>query len=878
MRRSFKSVLILALTIILLTTYASGCGKEPSPEANTEVAQAEEAQTADDVTGQAATEVSTQTASEEPAEATQVRSATDGIVITNNEMYDGERKEPECDTLYTTIEGIEVWGQGELNYEIQPEGMILRKFIVKNKNSSSVTFRMEPLSEKDITGELMKHTGYTFSVHPNDWRGHMEPGEEYELMVDFSPTTLLSDTDYEAPLDIKLHVSVVVGSNAPVKDDFTVRQNLKVYSMERFSDDALYRGVVKGTVRDEDGTPITGAVVRGCSEYSIRRMYAVTDKNGEFIMRLPAFKTVYSNAWKETQLCVKKDGYNARQIIIYPKVGKEVSVDMTLFPENQLLKYEDNGSVDLKLQGYENTTDGSSIIAYIPFHTDQPSATIKDRIQVTAVDYDGNLLFEYPIPEEVPYIQGSKDGKYVVTVLNSSSDQTKATGWKTVILDRTGKEVYAIDHYPVEDREGWPSESEANNSISRCAGISTGNKYLFTSNTVGNFWVIDWQNNEILWQDYIYGQVRTIDFSEDDSLLYVSSGDGYYRCYTIDGELVWKSFVGTWVTKVKMTEDAIALTTKSGADTLKVLDKKTGKIRWTYPTMQTSLAIDVTPDGKYLWYGGHSSSAYSVIANSVFDMETGQIVYSLGYRNAIAGAFSGDGKIIAVADRKTVYVFNVSDGSYLWSKDLNDEDQFSSSFSMNLNHDGSRIVATSNTDKSANYFGQAYFFSLAGPNEDPEYDFNSIDMHEHPDLEEMIKFLPADQGGMGFDTSLQTSIDSNQMITLLKDSAANLNNSLLMRDFTISCQGHSLYLEGAIEVATGTMEITKVSKVDLTNLKLFNDDKASPGTTVIVIRGEDTKVTFPDDMGEGKENKDSNGFYWEKKNGSYLITYDGPTA
>jgi hypothetical protein len=28
-------------------------------------------------------------------------------------------------------------------------------------------------------------------------------------------------------------------------------------------------------------------------------------------------------------------------------------------------------------------------------------------------------------------------------------------------------------------------------------------------------------------------------------------------------------------------------------------------------------------------------------------------------------------------------------------------------------------------------------------------------------------------------------------------------------------------------------------------------------------------------MGEGKEGRNSNGFYWEKENGDYLIKYDG---
>ena len=863
------------LIMILLAVSASGCGKEPSPSANTEAVPSEELQAAENAATQVEPDASAEDAAKEAVEentkSAEVHSATDGLIITNNEMYDSKRKVPVYDTLYATLKDVEIWGEGELDIDVQPEGTILRQFIVKNNNSSPITFRMESLTNKDIVSKLSDQTGYQFAVHPNGWNGYMEPGEEYELTVDVAPERLMSETDYEAPLEIHHSFSVAVGENGPEKSSFTTKQNIRVYSRETFSNVDAYKGIVKGTIRDEDGNPIAGAVIRGACEYNIRRVYAYTDANGEFLMKLPAFKTTYAQSWKEAQICVKKNGYNARQIIVYPKEEKEISVDMTLFPETQLLKYEDNGVVDLKLQGYEHTTDGNSIIAFIPFHTGQQSSDIKDRIQVTAVDYDGNLLFEYPIPEEVPYIQGSKDGKYIVTVLNTSANQTTATGWRTVILDREGKEVYSIDHYPVEEKEGWPSENQADNSLSRCAGISNNDKYLFTSNAEGNFWLIDWQNDKVLWQDYIYGQVRTVDFSEDDSLMYVSSGDGYYRCYTIDGELVWKTFVGTWITKTKFTDDSIAVTTKSAADTLKVLDKATGKIRWTYPTMQTSLAIDVSPDGKYLWYGGHSSSAFSVIANSVFDMKTGQILYSLGYDNAVAGAFSGDGSKLAVSDRRGVYVYNASDGAYLWSKTLTDEKEFSFSFSLAINQDGSKVVATANTDKSADYYGQAYFFSLAGPDEDPVYDFNNINPGDDIDLQlllDKVGYVPDPE-------SVQDAFTYNANYTLSEDTVIDID-TVIKNGFTIDCAGHDLTITGRISLFDGsnkTATLTNVGNLDLSGLQFYRDptQHVAEVDMLFIIKGDNLNITYPEDVPPGSRSEKSKGFFHEDKDSNTVF-------
>ena len=858
MRNQKKQSICVALTALLFAGCLAGCGKdtasEPSASGDPE------------------------TVTEKEPEQTSL--ADTGLTITNNEMFDCERTNPEFDTLYATIQDVEIWGQGELDYDIQPEGMILRRFVVKNKNASPVFFHMDPLEKTDVVGELSNETDYQFTEHPNGWEGYIEPGEEYSLCADVAPEKTHFERSFEGPLEIHFTVSVEVGDQSPETANFVTKQNIRAYSREAFSETENYKGLVTGVIRDEEGNPIEGAVVRGASEYNIRRMYAITDENGSFSMKLPAFKTTYANAWKEAQLCVKKDGYNARQIIVYPKTDKEVSLQMTLFPEGELLKYEEIGSVDLGLQAYENSSDGSSIIAYTPFHTGMDSSAIKDRIKLTAADYDGNKLFEYPLPEEVPYVKVSKDGKYIVTNEDTASDQSKGNGWKTVLLDREGNVVYSIDHFPVEEKEYWPAESEANSSISRCAGISNDNKYLVASNVLGNIWVIDWQNDKVVWQDYTYGQVRTVDFSEDDSRIYISSGDGYYRCYSIDGELLWKTFVDTWVTKVKLTEDAIALTTKCGADTLKVLERDTGKIRWTYPTMQTSLAMDVSPDGRYLWYGGHSSSGYSVIADSVFDMKTGEILYSLGFDNAVAGCFSGDGSKLIVSDRHGVYVFRISDGSYLWSKQITEESDLSYSFSANANYDGSRIAVTANTDPTAEYYGQAYFYSLAGTDTAPEYDFNNIDSNEHQDLASLLNGEPSEEDeeklrNLENDSAAETAVSVNQTITLSKDCAAYSDNYMIRKDFTVSCEGHSFGLSGSVEAAGGTMEITKASNVYMPGLELHNDGKASDGSTVILIRGGNTKVRFPDGMGEGKKGRNSNGFYWEKENGDYLIKYDG---
>ena len=123
------------LIMILLAVSASGCGKEPSPSANTEAVPSEELQATENAATQVEPDASAEDAAKEAVEentkSAEVHSATDGLIITNNEMYDSKRKVPVYDTLYATLKDVEIWGEGELDIDVQPEGTILRQFIVK---------------------------------------------------------------------------------------------------------------------------------------------------------------------------------------------------------------------------------------------------------------------------------------------------------------------------------------------------------------------------------------------------------------------------------------------------------------------------------------------------------------------------------------------------------------------------------------------------------------------------------------------------------------------------------------------------------------------------------------------------------------------------
>ena len=172
----------------------------------------------------------------------------------------------------------------------------------------------------------------------------------------------------------------------------------------------------------------------------------------------------------------------------------------------------------------------------------------------------------------------------------------------------------------------------------------------------------------------------------------------------------------SWATEMEITEKYIICTTKCAGANLNVIDKATGKLMWNYPTMTSSKSLAISPDEKYLWYGAHSTSAYSVIGCSIFDIETGELVYILDHENCPEGAFSGDGSKIIVRSRKVASVYDAKNGALLFTTKLPHED-FTGNFVSAANSDMSKfVITTANPQRDGNY-GVAYFYKYVGVKE-----------------------------------------------------------------------------------------------------------------------------------------------------------------
>ncbi len=755
------------------------------------------------------------------------------VYTENNGMYDQGRKEKVYDTLYANYEGLEIWGEGDLDVDYK-EGVIIRQLLFKNTSDQLFVLNIEDVERGDFSGSFEKYiVGYKLLNHPNGGEFYVNPGEEYLAQMDFSPAAGnypdgTQSISGDLSFDVTIHMQK--GTDADVhKETFQLKQNIT-----RVMDTQLLReqksdGIVRGTVTDEGGNPIAGAFISLIHPGVVSAGPVQTDADGNYRFETGGYKTQYAGAWREASLVVEADGYDKRVILAYPKDGQEVVISPTLYKKSAPLYYEQTAVIDTGLQSYEYDSDNKSIIAFVPFHTEVPSSVVKDRIRLTVTDFDGNILFTHALPEEVPYVDVSEDGQYIV----SFEDYSSMDGYRVIIFDKTGKEVYAITSAELPEVKNIRPNIDKK-TITRCAQLSNDNQYLVLSDTEGRVWVMDWNKKEVVWSDFLDNQVRNIKFAPDNESLYISSGDGYIYAYDMSGKQLWKQFVQSWAPRMYVTEHYVINTTKSEGDGLTVTDRATGKVKWSYPTQQGAANFQVSADESMIWFGNHSSTSYSVLNSTVFDMETGEVLYQLNGVAALKAEFTKDGSKIISADRTSVYVNDAKTGALLWSTQVLDDYDPSMSLALAVNEDGSKFAVAMNNDLTKDYYGQVYFFRLSEGKTDAAAAGNQN----------------ASSGGG--DAQAVTSDDVAQIlrdggtIHVTGDGELVLNGALT-KDVRIEMERGRLVVTGNLDVSddAGCLTFSEGDEVDLRGLTINNS--ISKDGEYHLIKTENCHTVWPVD-------------------------------
>ncbi|MFK5890411.1 MAG: T9SS type A sorting domain-containing protein [Flavobacteriaceae bacterium] len=204
------------------------------------------------------------------------------------------------------------------------------------------------------------------------------------------------------------------------------------------------------------------------------------------------------------------------------------------------------------------------------------------------------------------------------------------------------------------------------NLISNISGLETKSlkishdgKYVAIGLQQGNFHIYDLVNQQLhrnVGGSNIYGQVREILWSSDNSSIYMSTGDGYLRKYSlnftgaISATETWKSYVGGWafINGLNITNDSNYISVGSKDKGQTVINTSDGTILWSKHT--GNFDSKISKDGtKLVTFGG-----------KVYNLTTGEYI---GYLNRTATThFFNNNPFILSVDRATINGSQIQSG------------------------------------------------------------------------------------------------------------------------------------------------------------------------------------------------------------------------
>ena len=453
--------------------------------------------------------------------------------------------------------------------------------------------------------------------------------------------------------------------------------------------------------------------VRVTADNGIVSSVADIDENGYYTLELhPYYNNYYG---KYTLYRISLDlgpvSYNDMKYFyqaqcVRPEPGQTLTLDLKLRSHTHKPLYEKTGSLELGIQGYWNdwSEDGNTI-ATVPFHSGiQDKTILSEDCWLNVYDKTGNHQIKIDMDSETPYVDVSNDGQYVVTQFGDKDN--KYTSVK--IYKRDGTKVYERNVLP---RLGEPTGTahESEKFFSRCSKLSPDNSRLMMSNNNGDIHYIDWKSDKILWSARLGNQIRTVDYSTDGKLIYISCGNGNLYCYDTDGNHIWTAYIGSWGTAVEVGSKYIAVSVKCCANSLRLLDAKTGKQLWCFDAPSLGY-LALSKDESKLYYGNEISNAFSVANGLVFDTKTGNILFATE-RGSGNGKFTADGKYLAARRNNSmdsvIDLFDTTDGSLVWSDTVRDGEVPGSTTTLYISDDGQFIATGCNTKAG---YGTVYFY------------------------------------------------------------------------------------------------------------------------------------------------------------------------
>ncbi len=619
------------------------------------------------------------------------------------------------------LEGIYVYVEKTSTVNLPMDGEIIRDMLIVNNTDKYI--KLETGSEESFSysGFLSEYVDKDLLIfHPNPFNFYLLPHSSHRavMTIGFNGYNRLS-SDESGEFKYIQRLSVWQPDEEhdtfkPINENIELSMSTKINYYTRDSAPKMIKGtaVVKGSVVDEAGNkPVE--YIRVKAENGIVSAVVDIDENGYYTLELYPYYNNYYGTYQPYRIILDLGPnsfndmkYYYREQIIRPEPGQTITLDLHLKSHTHKPLYEKTGSLELGIQGYwTDWSDDGDTIATVPFHSGiQDKTVLSEDCWLNVYDKTGSYQIKIDMDNETPYVDVSNDGQYIVTQFGDKDNEYTSVK----IYKRDGTKVYERNVLPkLGELTGTAYESKE--FFSRCSKLSPDNSRLMMSNNNGDIHCIDWKSDKILWSARLGNQIRTIDYSTDGKLIYITCGNGHLYCYDTDGNQRWAAYIGSWGTAIAVGSKYIAVSVKCGTNSLRLIDAKTGKQLWCFDTPSLGY-LALSKDESKLYYGNEFTSSFSVASGMVFDTKTGDILFATE-RGSGNGKFTADGKYLAVRRNNSmnsvIDLFDTTDGSLVWSDSMRDGEVPGSTTTLYISDDGEYIVAGCNTKAG---YGTVYFY------------------------------------------------------------------------------------------------------------------------------------------------------------------------
>lgn len=217
--------------------------------------------------------------------------------------------------------------------------------------------------------------------------------------------------------------------------------------------------------------------------------------------------------------------------------------------------------------------------------------------------------------------------------------------------------------------------------------------FVAVGDTEGYVYLLDATDGREIWKKFTRGQVRAIQFYDDDSHLLVGSGDNYVHLFDINGNEKWKAYVHSWPYGFIATTPGNEFSAAGGhVGYLHILDKN-GKDIWAYEADGGFRWAEIGPDASFAVGGTRSELAF---------LDAKGTVLWKGY-DAVSGAMTKDKKYIISGNQRGELELRNTNGTILWEYRTGEFEPGKDVRFSHVSDDATIIVGAVKT-------GEVYFF------------------------------------------------------------------------------------------------------------------------------------------------------------------------